>query len=117
MNALREFRERDGIFDLRVSNLAGPMPDGVGFYFYGQGTSAPSAAGNAFLCLSSPVFRSPLGAASGGLLSLSMDLTQPPVPAAAILAGATWNFQCVFRDVAAGGAFFSFSSGISVTFE
>jgi hypothetical protein len=25
----REFRERDGIFDARVSNLAGPMPDGV----------------------------------------------------------------------------------------
>ncbi len=24
----REFRERDGIFDLRVSNLGGPMPDG-----------------------------------------------------------------------------------------
>jgi hypothetical protein len=24
----REFRERDGIFDARISNLAGPMPDG-----------------------------------------------------------------------------------------
>jgi len=24
----REFRERDGVFDARVSNLAGPMPDG-----------------------------------------------------------------------------------------
>ncbi|MEQ1634175.1 MAG: hypothetical protein ABL997_17480, partial [Planctomycetota bacterium] len=25
----REFRDRDGVFDARVSNLAGPMPDGV----------------------------------------------------------------------------------------
>lgn len=25
----REFRDRDGVFDARVSNLAGPMPDGI----------------------------------------------------------------------------------------
>lgn len=94
----------------------GPMPDGFGFFFYGQATQPGAAVGNGVLCLGSPSFRSSPAQATGHLLSFPFDLTNPPVPAATILSGSTWSFQCVFRDAAAGGAAFNFSGGLQVTF-
>ena len=96
--------------------FAGPVPDNFGLFFYGQTTTGGAPVGNGVLCLANPVYRSPIGLASGGLLSVPLDLASPPVPAATILPGSTWSFQAVFRDVPAGGAEFDWSDGVSLTF-
>lgn len=95
---------------------AGPLPDGFGFYFYGQNTQFPMSVGNGILCLGGPVYRSSPALATGSLLTVSFDLTSPPVAGATILPGSTWHFQCVYRDAAAGGANFNFSDGLTLTF-
>ncbi len=105
------------VADNELSVHAGPLPDGFGFYFYGQATQFPTSVGNGILCLGNPVYRSDPALGTGNLLTVAFDLTNPPVPAATMLPGSTWHFQCVFRDAAAGGAFFNFSDGLSVTFE
>ncbi len=94
----------------------GPMPDGFGFFFYGQTTQPGSMVGDGFLCLGSQLFRSTPALATGNLLTTPFDLANPPVPAATILSGSTWNFQLVFRDIPAGGAGFNFSNGLQLTF-
>ena len=76
--------------------------------------------GNGNLCLGAslgPVVR--LGVRPIDLLGialLSFDNTAPPIPAGQVAAGETWNFQFVFRDLAAGGAGFNLTDGLSVTF-
>ncbi len=99
-----------------LSLHVGPMPDAFGFFFYGQSTQPGTPVGNGLLCLGSQLFRSPPAQATGGLLSTPFDLASPPVPAAAILSGSTWNFQLVFRDLLGGGAGFNFSDGLALTF-
>ena len=116
MPATVDFTGSRSIAQNDLTLQVGPMPDGFGFFFYGQSTQPGSPVGNGVLCLGSPVFRSTPSFAEGGLLSAPFDLANPPVPAAAILTGSTWNFQCVFRDVEAGGAGFNFSNGLQLTF-
>lgn len=94
----------------------GPMPDGFGFFFYGQSTQSGIPAGDGILCLGAQVYRSLPALAAGSLLTTPFDVANPPVPAATILSGATWNFQLVFRDLPAGGAGFNFSDGLQLTF-
>ncbi|MCP3919709.1 MAG: hypothetical protein GY711_29600 [bacterium] len=95
---------------------AGPVPDNFGLIFYGLFTTNGTPVGNGNLCLSNPVYRSDVALATGGLLTVPIDLDDPPVPAATILPGSTWDFQAVYRDVSAGGAEFNFSDGLAVTF-
>jgi len=99
-----------------LSLHVGPLPDGFGFFFYGQSTQPGMPVGNGVLCLGSQLFRSPPALASGSLLSAPFDLATPPVPAATILSGSTWHFQLVFRDAPAGGAGFNFSNGLELSF-
>ncbi len=100
--------------DLRLH--VGPMPDGFGFFFYGQSTQPGTPVGNGVLCLGSQLFRSAPAQATGNLLSAPFDLASPPVPGATILSGSTWSFQLVFRDLPGGGAGFNFSDGLELTF-
>ena len=99
-----------------LSLQVGPMPDGFGFFFYGQSTQPEAPVGDGVLCLGSQLFRSAPAQATGNLLSTPFDLAAPPVPAATILSGSTWSFQLVFRDLAGGGAGFNFSNGLQLTF-
>ncbi len=94
----------------------GPMPDSLGFFFYGQSAMPAQPIGNGGRCRASPGYRSPSSCASGGILSADFDLASPPVAAATVLPGSTWRFQLVFRDTAAGGAFFNFSDGLELSF-
>jgi hypothetical protein len=111
------FTGSTAIADNDVTLHVGPMPDGFGFFFYGQSTAPGTSVGNGVLCLGGSLFRSTPAFASGNLLSTPFDLANPPVPAAAILSGSTWNFQLVFRDTEGGGAGFNFSDGLQLTFN
>jgi hypothetical protein len=95
---------------------AAPVPDNFGFFFYGQTPTGGAPVGNGVLCLANPVWRSPIGLASGQVLSVTIDLESPPAPPATILPGSTWYFQAVYRDVPAGGAMFNFAQGIGILF-
>ncbi|MDA8988812.1 zinc ribbon domain-containing protein, partial [bacterium] len=57
--------------DLRLH--VGPMPDGFGFFFYGQSTQPGTPVGNGVLCLGSQLFRSAPAQATGNLLSAPFD--------------------------------------------
>ncbi|MBA2556470.1 MAG: hypothetical protein H0V12_03845 [Chloroflexi bacterium] len=84
-------------------------------FFYGDGLQQ-TPFGKGFLCLSgsSGLFRLLPVQSSGaaGSISLAVDLTNPPVPAATVLPGSTWNFQAWFRD----GATFDLSDALSIDF-
>jgi hypothetical protein len=51
---------------------------------------------------------------NGGFAQRTLDFTSSP--ASDITAGSTWSFQFFYRDVAAGGAGFNLSNGLSATF-
>ncbi|MEM9380295.1 MAG: S8 family serine peptidase [Planctomycetota bacterium] len=77
--------------------------------------------GNGTLCLGAQTIGAPirLGPTTTDLLGgavLAFDNQAPPVPAGQVMAGDTWNFQFLYRDVPAGGAFFNLTDAISVTF-
>ena len=89
----------------------------LSLFLYGPNQGmAPN--GDGVFCLSSPFYRiypaSPTGIQ--GVAIKHLDIANPPVPAAQILAGATWNFINWYRDPAAGGAGYNFSDGLQVTF-
>ena len=52
---------------------------------------------------------------SGGELTQTVDLANPPVPRGTILPGSTWTFQCFYWDAA--GAGYNLSDAIEVLFE
>lgn len=54
---------------------------------------------------------------AAGVFVHDLDYGAPPAPAGALLPGSTWNFQCWFRDPAAGGADFDLSDGLVLVFE
>jgi len=79
------------------------------------------SAGN--LCLGGAIGRrvggSIVSSGAAGTVSVLADLTSLPQPsgAVAVQAGDTWNFQCWYRDLAAGGgATSNFSDGLEVLF-
>jgi len=53
---------------------------------------------------------------ANGSLDWPVDFTMPSNPAATILAGTNWNFQCWYRDNMAGLNTSNFTDGLSVTF-
>lgn len=95
---------------------AAPVPDTVGIFFYGD-TQVSVPFGNGSRCVGGQTFRFPASHAVAGSLSRTLDLDSPPSPAGQIAAGATWSFQALYRDPAAGGARFNLSDGLEITFQ
>ncbi len=96
-------------------SVTGSVPNEFGIFFYGA-QQANVAIGNGVNCVGGTLFRlSPVLADGTGGASFPLDLTNPPLPAAEITAGSTWNFSWWFRDPGVGAGF-NFSNGVSVPF-
>ncbi len=93
----------------------GTRPNALGIFFYGQiQTQVPF--GNGWRCVDNPFFRLPAHASnSAGNNIIQLNYATLP-QAGQISAGQAWNFQCYYRDVAGGGAFFNASDGLHVIF-
>jgi hypothetical protein len=90
---------------------AAPVPDQP-FLFVLGASQQQVPFGNGWLCVGgAPTPLHPTGLASGGLALRCVDLA-----AAGITLPGTYDFQCWFRDPAAGGAGFDASDGLEVTF-
>lgn len=89
-------------------------PNTFGFFMASQAqTLAPF--GNGFLCVGGSVVQLPMERADFfGTLRSRLD-TQALPAGLTIQAGQTWYFQCIYRDVAGGGAFFNLSDALSTT--
>lgn len=95
-------------FELTATGLPNNRP----FLFLHGATQAQLPFGNGYLCVGTGVGRiQPGGSAAGGVAQTLVNL-----PAAGITAPGVRNFQCWFRDAAAGGAFTNTSDAIEVTF-
>lgn len=99
--------------DLELS--ASPVPaNQFGLFFYGP-SQIELPFGDGFLCVGGGLHRLPVGTASKAMeLRFPVDNTLPP--ATNLTAGSTWNFQAWFRDLAAGGAGYNLSDGVSILF-
>ncbi len=88
----------------------------VGLYYFGP-NQVQLPAGDGFRCVGGSTFRfNPATAASPlGVSSLQVDLTAAPA-VGVINSGTVFSFQHWYRDVAAGGAGFNFSNGLTVLF-
>ena len=84
-------------------------------FFYGAG-QAQVAFGNGFRCIGGQLFRYSPVSTTTGLASQVVDYPNPPFAPGQITNGSTWNFQCWYRDPAAGGAFFNLSNGLNLIF-
>ncbi|TDJ70394.1 MAG: hypothetical protein E2O39_10125 [Planctomycetota bacterium] len=97
---------------------AEPVPNQPAVFFYGpEQTQMPF--GNGFLCVgtgSTGIARLAVENGVGNVVTHALDMTMPTTPQTQITAGSTWNFQCWYRDPAAGGAFFNLSDGLEITF-
>ena len=94
---------------------AGPVPNQPGLFFYGP-DQIQVPFGNGFRCVGGTIGRLDVHNALANTLSHALDLNAPPNSATVISAGSTWNFQCWYRDPAAGGASFNLSDGLELTF-
>jgi len=98
----------------------GVVPNVFGIFFYG-GAQLQAPFGDGFRCAGGTGTHRlhPLVQADGsGAVTRLLDLTAPPLSSGsgAITPGSTWNFQLWYRDIAAGGAGFNTSDGLSATF-
>jgi hypothetical protein len=95
---------------------AQPVPDGMGVFIYGLNrTQIPF--GNGRLCVGGNTqLLVPPTLGQGGVLEHALDYTIPPSTSGTITAGSTWSFQAMFRDPAAGGAFFNTSDAVELQF-
>ena len=96
--------------------FAALVPDQPGLFFYGP-DQVQIPFGNGFRCVGGTVGRLDVHNAVANTLSHDLDVTQPPNAATTITAGTSWNFQCWYRDPAAGGASFNLSDGLEITFQ
>lgn len=88
----------------------------LGLFIMGPG-QASTPFGNGTLCVGGGILRLLPAVGTGpGSCTLALDFTNPSSTASQIDAGETWNFQFWYRDVAAGGAGFNLSNGLSATF-
>ena len=97
---------------------AEPVPNQPAIFFYGP-EQAQVPFGNGFLCVgtgATGIARLDVETGAGNVVTHALDMTMPPTPATQITAGSTWDFQCWYRDPAAGGAFFNLSDGLEITF-
>ncbi|MBK7876909.1 MAG: hypothetical protein IPJ77_14380 [Planctomycetes bacterium] len=92
----------------------GARPNTSGLFFYGQ-TTTQVPFGNGVRCVENPFFRLPARQANiFGDLLYTLNLSSLPT-GGQISAGQTWKFQCYYRDIAGGGAFFNTSDALSTT--
>jgi hypothetical protein len=92
---------------------SGLPPNTNGLFFYGQ-TEIQQAFGNGFRCAGGSVFRLGVQQASpAGVMTRLLDFPNAPGSPGV---GTTAKFQCWYRNVAAGGAGFNLSNGLSATF-
>jgi hypothetical protein len=91
-------------------------PSSPHLYFFGS-QQTQSVFGNGYRCVNGTVYRlnPAMSATPAGTSSRAVDLASQPA-AGVITGGSTWNFQCWYRNVLAGGAGFNLSDGIRVTF-
>ena len=93
----------------------GVPPGSLARFVYGPSETL-TPLGNGWQCVAAPFVRLPVTTANfAGDVAWNLDLGALP-PAGPIAPGDTRLFQCWFRDVAAGGAMFNLSDGLSVTF-
>jgi hypothetical protein len=98
-------------FTLRCTGI---RPGANGFFLAGQATTL-APFGNGFRCVADPSFKLPVATAGlFGDLATAIDVLALP-PGVVLLPGQTWYFQCVYRDVAGGGAFFNASNALQTT--
>jgi hypothetical protein len=88
----------------------------LGLFLMGP-SQASTPFGNGTLCVGGGILRLLPAVGTGpGVCALALDFTDPGSNASQIDPGETWSFQFWFRDVAAGGAAFNLSDGLSATF-
>jgi hypothetical protein len=92
-------------------------PHQIGLFLLGAG-QASIPFGDGVLCLGGGVWRLQPAVVTNvvGSTSSELDVADPSSSASLITPGSTWNFQFWYRDVAAGGAGFNLSNGLSATF-
>ena len=98
-------------------NVSGAIAGQPGLFFFG-GVQTQVPFGNGFRCVTGAtvVRLNPASPANGlGNNARAVDFTT--AQGSTITAGSTWNFQYWYRDVAAGGAGFNLSNGLSATFQ
>ena len=97
--------------------IAGGCPPGKpAIFFYGP-QQTQVAFGNGTLCVTGGAFRLPVTQVDPmGVATHALDITDPPNPDGQISSGDTWNFQCWYRDPAAGGSGYNLSDALEVTF-
>jgi hypothetical protein len=97
---------------------SGVPPNKNGIFYYGpQETQVPF--GHGFRCVGGTTFRLPVVQADAfGDMFYDLDFTQPPANSGPgqIVGGATWRFQCWYRDPQAGPPGYNLSDGLRVTF-
>lgn len=107
-----------GTASIAANNLvlrAGPVPaNTLGAFYFGPG-AVQVPFGNGMRCAEGPGFFLGVRPATGGAVTQVVNVTTNPA-AGQLVAGSSWNFQCWFRDPAAGGAKFNLSDGYRVTF-
>jgi hypothetical protein len=98
-------------------NVAGCPTGQIGLFLLAPG-QASIPFGDGVLCLGGGVSRLHPAQVTdiSGAASLALDFADPGSNASKITAGSTWNFQFWYRDIAAGGAGFNLSNGLSATF-
>ncbi len=99
-----------------VLQADGCPPGKPAIFFYGpQQTQIPF--GNGKLCVTGGAFRLQVTQIDPtGTVTHALDITNPPNPHGQISSGDTWNFQCWYRDPAAGGSGFNLSDAREATF-
>jgi len=99
------------IADNDVTLRSSPVPNQPFIFFFGP-NQIQVPFGNGFLCTGGGLTRIlPPGLASGQIAIRAVDL-----PSVGITVAGAKNFQCWYRDPAAGGAFFNTSDGLHVIF-
>lgn len=94
----------------------GVRPGAPGFFYFG-GTQQQLPLGNGFTCVGNPIFRlaAPnLFADASGTLRRPVNFTFGN--ALHLTPGSTWFFQCMYRDLAGGGAGYNLTDGLAITF-
>ncbi|MFT4538142.1 MAG: subtilisin family serine protease [Planctomycetota bacterium] len=101
-----------------VMLIAESLPTGQTGLFYFGPNSIQTAFGNGFRCAGGYTVRLAPTIVSDaiGRVERALDLTAAPA-ATWIMAGTTTNFQCWYRDPAAGGAAFNLTNGVTVIWE
>jgi hypothetical protein len=99
-------------FGLVAPNCPANKP---GLFFTGP-NQANIPLGNGVLCISGAIQRFDVLFSSGsGVYTMPVDFNNLP-GSLSISAGSSWNYQCWYRDVAAGGSGYNLSSALNVTY-